>query len=109
MIKGVHVVLISKNYRDIAKKNGISITTLYGRINRSNFTIQDAINMPLSQKTIRQKNSPFKGIARSKGYVFKLPLEYEEKFIELLEQSNLTSLDFSTEIIIQWLDKQKNK
>lgn len=96
---------LSKEIIEAAAMNGISRATVYRRVKDKGWKIEDAIAIPPDNRrnSLKRQSSILYRETRGKLRSFKLPIENEEEWQQLVDKSGLTELDFATEIILKYL------
>ncbi|WP_146131502.1 hypothetical protein [Merismopedia glauca] len=89
----------------LAKKNGISVTTVYKRLQRG-WDIDKAISeQPRENKRQRDRNDEglFTGVGKGKTRTFKIPKQWDEKLDLAIADSDLTLSEWVAEVIVNKL------
>ena len=100
---------IPSEYYERAALIGISNQTLYNRVNRGWDLEAAATTPPDHKKESLRRNSRFYGVPRGKVRTVRMPLELEEVLNEAIASSGLTEMDFLTEIVASYLERQEEK
>ena len=99
---------ISKKDFEIAESKGISRRTVYRRVKDMKWSVERAIATPTDNKqNSKRERSKLYGVERGKLRSFKLPIENEEDWKDLVAESGLTEMDLATEIILEYLSKRR--